>query len=189
MFKKILGAGLIVVVGFSMGSASAAVQKLSEKTKMKAYMCAYWACPATFMDASGLNAVLEIIDVKKGAKILDKVREDAQFFADRVLRTEAGADPVTNLYRKVIVKLEAGDRVTSEVKDLPKIIKSQATVTLNTQEAINFKINGRPLISKELNTAHTAAQNLIFDGVVKSPSNELKSATNALLINQMVIEY
>lgn len=189
MFKKSVNAVFIMMIGFSLGTASAAVQKFSDKTRMKAYLCANWACPGTFMDASGLSAVLGMIDIKKGAKLLEKTREDAQFFAERVIRAEAGNDPSAELYKKVTVKLQPGDRITAEVKNIPKIMKNHSTVVLNNQEATNFKINGRPLISKDLNTAHLATQNLIFDGVIQPPANELKSATNALLINQMVIDY
>lgn len=202
MFKKLALSTVIAISSLHAGSAKAAdEQNLHDKLKMKAFLCVYWECPAMFMQATGLNALLEHLGQEKDKQTIDTVSTatgDARFFADRVKMTEPG-EIATDLYRRVVVKLEPGDVITSidrindssgyHYGEVPMNVEGLQVLDLKNGEGAGVKINGRPLISKDLKAAHAATQNLIFDGVIKAPQNEFNTATNAVLLNEKMLDF
>ncbi len=162
---------------------------------------AYGGCAAVIMQVTGVNNVMEFVGHKKAQKQLAKSISDAEFFRDHVVSTEPG-DISNALYKNVVIRLSKGEQLTtlalvsngstSTYQDVPLEVNSQE-ITVDNYNAGALKINGRLLISDDLLKAHMATQNLIFDDVIKVPEeskvngNSYRAATNALLLNQLML--
>jgi hypothetical protein len=202
MFKKLVLSALVVIATLQAVSAKAAEDKsVLEKVQMKAFLCLVWECPIIFMKETGLMNLIEMYGQRKAVQSLTIARGDARFFADRVILVEP-REHSTDLYKRMVIKLEAGDVVsaigmindgngTSHYGDVRMNIEGLKVLdTADMQaQASGIKINGRPLVSKELAAAHAATQNLIYDGVIKAPGNEMSKANNALLLNKMMLDF
>lgn len=191
MFKKLALSMILTVSTFNAHPSMATEkQRLAEKIKMKAFLCVYFDCPAYFMQATGLNSLIEMYGNRRAAQSLKIARADALLFAERVTLTDPGPQN-TDLYRRMIVKVHPGDTIAMKSHysvEIPINIEGLQVLDLKNGEGATLRINGRPLVSKELSAAHGAAQNLIFDGVIRAPQNEYKTATNALLLNKLIID-
>jgi len=200
MFKKLVLSALVVIATLQAMSANAAEDKnVLEKVQMKAFLCLVWECPIIFMKETGLTNLIEMYGQRKAVQSLTIARGDARFFADRVILTEPRENSL-DLYKRLVIKLEPGDVVSStgRIDDGPGIyhygdvrMNVEGLKVLDTAETDvqGIKINGRPLVSKELAAAHAATQNLIYDGVIKAPGNEMSKANNALMLNKMMLDF
>lgn len=189
MLKKWTLAALLALTALYVLPTHASKQSWTDLFKMKASICLYWDCPGLYMRATGLSAVVDSVGRRPTLQSVTLVRADAKFFAERVVFTDPGKEP-TQLYDTVVVRIHPGDQVTviEKANEVSMDMMNRHTLDLFDGQARTLKINGRPLISKDLATAHQAIQNLVFDGVIAPPGNEYRSATNARLLNKAFLE-
>lgn len=187
MFKKLALFILIAATAFSFKPSVASERKqLNEKVKMKAFLCYYFECPAYFMEATGLNAIIEMYGSRRAMQVLSYTQSDARFFENHVIMTEPGKDN-GDIYKRMMLKIRPTDYITlSEVR---LNTKGRNTLDFKNGEGASIKINNRPLISKELAAAHSAAQSLIYEGVLKAPQNEYNTTTDAAALNKIFVDF
>lgn len=161
----------------------------TETFKMKASLCVYWECPALFMKATGLAQAVEQEGRIPSLQSVTIARVDAKFFASKVIFTEPGEEP-DQLYKMVQIRVSPGDRLTTYVgyAETPLETGGHRFINIDNYQAHSLKINGRPLISKELSVAHHATQSLMIEGVIPPPNNQYGAATNARLLNKYLLE-
>ncbi|WP_413288844.1 hypothetical protein [Bdellovibrio sp. HCB337] len=193
MFKKLALFTLIAMTSFSFRPSVAAEkpEQIAAKIRMKAFLCYYFDCPESFMEGTGLKSVVDMYGSQRALMIVHRSQNDARFFADRTLMTEPGKE-ATDLYKRILIKLQPSDRITMQNSQQGEVLlntKNLQVLDFKNGEGPGVKINGRPLISRDLEAAHSATQNLIFDGVIKAPMNEYKLATDALLINRILVDF
>lgn len=157
--------------------------------KMKASLCIYWECPSVFMKATGLNKVTEQEGRIASLQSVTRARVDAKFFASKVIFTEPGDEP-DQLYRMIQIRVSPEDKLTTSVgyEETPVETGGHRVVNIDNYQAHTLKINGRPLISKELSVTHHAIQSLMIEGIIAPPNNQYGSATNARLLNKYLLE-
>lgn len=158
--------------------------------KMKASLCVYWECPALFMKATGLTKPVEQEGRIASLQSVTLARLDAKFFASKVVFTEPGEEP-DQLYKMVQIRVSPEDKLSimegySETP-LPSPT-ARRLMNIDNYQAHTLKINGRPLISKDLSVAHHAMQSLMIDGVLTPPNNQYGAVTNARLLNKYLLE-
>jgi len=160
----------------------------TETFKMKASLCRSWQCPPVYMKETGMNRALKD-DPQTALQSVALARLDAQFFAEKIVFTEPGDEP-DQLYKMVQVRVRPGDKLTvnSGYNETSVNTEGRRLFNIEDYQAHTLKINGRPLISKELWMAHQATQGLIIDGVIQPPNNQLGAATNARLLNKLLLK-
>lgn len=191
MFKKWLLTTFLA--SFAMLSALptfAGKMSWTDTFKMKASLCVYWECPGLYMKATGLHKAIEAEGRIASLQSVTIARQDAKFFASKVIFTEPGSEP-DQLYKMVQIRVGPEDKLSMVngygETPLPSV-SARRFMNVDNYQAHTLRINGRALISKELSVAHHAMQNLMIDGVVTPPNNQYGAVTNARLLNKYLLE-
>jgi len=164
-------------------------QSWTDKYKMKASLCIYWECPGLYMKATGLSKTSKNESRIALLQSVTLARIDAKFFASKVVFTEPG-DETQQLYKTVQIRVAPQDKISINdgTKETILSLGTQRLINIDNYQAHSLKINGRPLISKELAAAHQAMQSLMIDGALTPPNNHYDSVKNARLLNKYLIE-
>lgn len=188
MLKKWLLNLVFSYIAFWSPSSLAGNTKDLELSVMKASLCLHWDCPSIYMQATGLSHTVKQLDQKLLLQTMNSAQADARFFAEKVISSEAGEHP-GQLYKSLQILVGQNSRLTTRVGSREEPVETQGQHILNMDhhQALHLKIDGRPLISKELALAHQATQSLILEGIIPPPKNQWDSATDARLLNHTLI--
>lgn len=191
-FSKKALISVLATATLASSMAQAQVQKeksLLDSIQRTAFEMIYFGGPMAI-----LGVFAEPVLTLKDRRLMEASKAEAQFFADRVLATQAGE---TGPYESVSVRLAAGDVLTvkrmvqnsnglSSIQDVVLNTASNTTILLEKNDAAGAMINGKALISQDLVKAHAAAQRELrassdYDGSMFEMTND------ALLLNKVIL--
>ncbi|QDK39414.1 hypothetical protein [Bdellovibrio sp. NC01] len=166
------------------------------------FSCAYYGgCVHAVLRVTGIDRILENIQANKNAQKILAATDDALFFKQHVVSAQGG-ELAMDIYKTVVIKVSADDKLTemqmvdhgsySVYEDVALTVDASQPVVLEGNRALRIKINGRSLISKDLQLAHQATQNLIFSdklSVKNGNKTAYQSATDAVVLNELDIMF
>jgi hypothetical protein len=145
-----------------------------------------------------VSPITEFIGTQKAKSKVNGAIDDAQFFQNHVASAQKG-ELADLIYQNMVIQVRPDEIVTrSEQIDASSsarhdvvVDSSSGKVVTGAFDAVFYKINGRTLISDELNEAHMAARNLIYDNVIELPASisSAKAASDAVILNNLMIDY
>jgi hypothetical protein len=195
MFKKVVLSVLIVA------SASQAVsgyftedtEGLGTRQKKEIFEWVYFGKSLIMV-----SPITEFIGTQKAKSTVGAAIDDAQFFQNHVASAKKG-ELADLIYQNMVIHVRPDEIVTrseqidesSSVRHDVVVDSSSGTVVTGQFDAPFYKINGRTLISDELNEAHMAARNLIYDKVIDLPAslNSARATSDAVILNNLMIDY
>ena len=145
-----------------------------------------------------ISPITEFIGTQKAKSKVNAAIDDAQFFQNHVASAQRG-ELADLIYQNMVIRVRADETVTrseqidssSSARHDVVVDSSSGTVVTGAFDAVFYKINGRNLISDELNEAHMAARNLIYDKQIEIPASisVAKAASDAVILNNLMIDY
>jgi len=145
-----------------------------------------------------VSPITEFIGKQKAKSKVNAAIDDAQFFQNHVASAKKG-ELADLIYQNVVIQVRPDEIVTrseqiderSSARHDVVVDSSSGTVVTGEFDAVFYKINGRTLISDELNDAHMAARNLIYNKEIELPASlsSAKAASDAVILNNLMIDY
>lgn len=185
---------LILIAGFMVhATAQAEISK-------EIFTCAYYGgCVHAVLRVTGIDRILENIEANKNTQKILAATGDALFFKQHVISAKGG-ELAMDIYKNVVIKVGPEDKISelqmvdhgsySAYEDVAIAVDASQPIVLENNRALRIKINGRPLISKDLQIAHQATQNLIFSdklSIKNGNKTAYQSATDAVVLNELDI--
>jgi hypothetical protein len=145
-----------------------------------------------------VSPITEFFGNQKSKSQIDAAIDDAQFFQNHVASAKKG-EYADLIYQNMVIHVRPDEVVTrseqinenSSARHDVVVDSSSGTVVTSEFDAVFYKINGRTLISDELNEAHMAARSLIFNDMIEVPENRTKAkvTSDAVILNNLMIDY